>query len=621
MNKEKIEIRTDTVSSGDGSNRVILRLDKSSRAFDYTHLCKNIIKQKKRWVDANFLVSLKLLKEYEDVQEETFYNLLVKWMDAFKNKIGNIDYFWIYLVYMNGYNKFKGLSEDADMKECIDDCVIKDAKTYMNDVSKLEKNKYITKLCESGDTNECWILRVYEIILKKTYLKAEMTLLVQRIISYLKECEIRINYPVVIEHIQDENVIYSVASMLMLLVMRLRLNIDIDWALRKYKSGNVAYSGYRDQMLAEYIQLSSLYFYQSYERLIQMQYCAEHCKNKYAAKEVGDIYRLGMELQDIHGNIVVVEADGETACEYYRICIDAEYIPAYVPAVKTGVLLSEEQKAKILETAKVEKNPECLAYYAEKWIEEADTSEIAESSRVLKLIKQAVDAMTFMEDNYGEKHVLKNALLQSKTFTAYKSGELGQEKELNEMLRHLFSKDVIGMDENAILMEIGETYKLAGKYGFYEAEYRLGKLFQGSKADISNKYFEQGKEKGCIWCTLECAQIQREQVPKEWLRTMLKLGRRIYKDITLKIRVAEEWVAGDDVLKQIVEGKIKLQINEIMEIYLQIRDLVSCIFKKNDNDGNDNDEIKENVKLLAELVKQQEYLEDFILKDQKRDKT
>lgn len=613
MNKEKIEIRTDTVSSSDGSDRVILRWNGSNKAFNYTYFCKYIIKRKKRWVDANFLVSLKMLKEYEDVQEETFYNLLEKWLVAFKKKIGNIDYFWIYLVYMNGYNKFKGHSKDDDMKECIDNCVVETAKTYMNDISKLEKNKYIAKQCESSDLYEYWILRVYEITLKKIYSEADMTLLVQRIISYLKECEMRIDKPVVIEYIQDENTIYSVASMLMLLVTRLRLNIDADWALKKYKSGNVAYTGYRDQMLAEYIQLSSLYFYQSYERLIQMQDCATHSKNKYAAKEVGDIYRLGMELQDMHGNIVIVEADGETACEYYRICMDAEYIPAYVSAVKTGVLISNEQEAKILETAKEEKNPECLAYFAEKWIKEADRSETTEANRVLELIKMTVNAMTFMEDNYGEKHVLKNSLLQSKSFAAYKSGKLGRENELNKMLQHLFSKDVIGMDENATLMEIEETYKLAGKYGFYEAEYRLGKLFQDSKADISNKYFEQGKEKGCVWCILECAQIQREQAPEKWLQTMMQLGRRIYKDDALEIRTAEEWVTGDDVLKQIVEGEIKLQIDEIMEIYLQICNLVKCIFGKKKENG----EIKRNVMLLAKLVQQQDYLEEFILNYQK----
>ena len=271
-----------------------------------------------------------------------------------------------------------------------------------------------------------------------------------------------------------------------------------------------------------------------------------------------------------------------------------------------------KQQEEILKTAVEEKSPEGLAYYTEKWIKEADAMEAAESDRALEAMKNAVNAMTFMEDSYAEKHVLKNALLQSKTFTAYKSGKLGKEAELNEMLQSLYSEDVIGMVEDAILAEMEKTYIAAGECGFFEAEYRLGKLFQDSNVDKSNEYFERGKAKGCVWCLLECAQGQREQDPEGWLKTMMKLGQNMNGDDALCVRMAEEWTSGEDVLKQVTDGRIELEMDEIMEIYLQIGRLYKCMFGK----VKDDNRMKKNIKLSARLVQQQEYLKEFILKDE-----
>lgn len=613
MDKVEMISSTDTESIIEDSVRVIPQPDKHGQGFKYTYFCKSVLEETKRWVDANFLVPLKFLKEWENVQEEKFFERLEKWMNIFKGKVGNIEYFWIYMVYSNGYCKFNECWEDDDIRESIGENVSDDAKTYMNDISKLESTKYIAEQCERGDMYEYWILKVYEITVKQIYSSADMIRVVDRIIDYLQECSIKIDKPAFTDYNQGDMAIYSFASSLMLLVTRLHLNIDPDLALRKYKKGNVVYSGYRDQMLAEYIRVSEMYFYQSYERLLKMQICAEKGRNKYAAKEVGDIYRLGMELQDMHGNRVVVEANRETACAYYRICLEAKHTPAYVPAVKTGGSINERQQTEILKEAMEEKEPEGLAYYAEKCIEEADAMEQTESAGALEPIKNAVNAMTFMEDSYAEKQVLKNALLQSKTFASYKSGKLKKEVELNEMLENLYAKDIISMDEDEILAEMEKTYIAAGECGFFEAEYRLGKLFQNSDVDKSNKYFEQGKDKGCVWCLLEYAQRQREQDPEGWVRTMLKLGRSLNRNDALCIRVAEEWISGDDVLKRVIREceHIELEIDEIMEIYLQISNLFDCIY----GNGTDRNERKRNAMLFGELLKQQKYLEKFIFKE------
>lgn len=396
----------------------------------------------------------------------------------------------------------------------------------------------------------------------------------------------------------------------MLYVTRLYVNIDPERALRKYKKGNVAYSRYRDQMLAEYIRLSDMYFYQSYERLVKMKACAMEGGNKYAAKEVGDIYRLGMELQDMHGNRVVIEVDAKTACEYYRICLDAKYIPAYVAAVKTGALINARQREAILKEAAEEKNPEGLAYCAEKYINEADANEETDPGKAIKSIEKAVDSMAYIEDSYVEKHILKNALLQSKTFISYKNGELGRDAELNKKLQSLYSGDVIAMNEDAFLTVMEKTYIAAGECGFFEAEYRLGKMFQDSDADKSNKYFEQGKEKGCVWCLMECAHLQREQDPEGWLRTMIELGRNMDGDNALHVRMAEEWTCDDNVLAQVVNGSIQLEMSEIVDIYLQLGRLYKYMHGK----GEEYNEIKRNIKLSSKLVEQQESLEKLILR-------
>lgn len=613
MDKVEMISSTDTESIVDEKVRVILQPGKRNKVFDYTYFCKEVMGRKKRWVDAVFLLPLKLLKDYDEkeVREENFYVLLEKWMSIFKDKVGNIEYFWIYMVYSGGYNKFKGKAEDDEIKYSIDENVSENAKTYMNDVSKLEKAKYITKQCEEDDMSEYWILRVYEITVKQIYFSADMARVVDRIIAYLQECEIKIDRPAFINYSQSDNGIYAFASNLMLYVTRLHLNMNPEQALRKYKKGNVAYSRYRDQMLAEYIRLSDMYFYQSYERLVKMQACAMESGNKYAAKEVGDIYRLGMELQDMHGNRVVVEADAKTACEYYRLCLDAKYIPAYVSAVKTGALISAGQREDILKEAIEEKNPGGLAYYAEKCIKEADANEETEPGKALESIKYAVEAMIRIEDGYVEKHILKNALLQSKTFASYKSGKLDSKAELNKVLQSLYSGNIIAMNEDALLAEMEKTYKAAGECGFFEAEYRLGKLFQDSDADKSNKYFEQGKAKGCVWCLLECAQMQREKDPEEWLKTMVELGRNMNGNNALHVRMAEEWTSGDNVLAQVVNGSIRLKKNEIMDICLQLGSLYKCIYGKREDEC----EITRNILLSAKLVERHESLKEFILRN------
>ena len=603
---------TDTESNIEESIRVIPQQDEQSHGFDYTYFCKHVVKETKRWVDGNFLVPLKLLKEKEDVQEEKFYEQLEKWMYFYKEKEGSIEYFWIYMAYDDGYRKFKEQSEDDGIKKSIGDNVSDNAKTYTNDISKLEKTKYIVQQCKRCDMYEYWILKVYEITVKQIYSSADMARVVDNIIDYLRECNLKIDKPAFTDYDQSDNALYSFASNLMLLVTRLHLNIDPVWALEKYKKGNIAYSRYIDQMLAEYIRVSDMYFYQSYERLLKMQICADEGRNKYAAKEVGDIYRLGMELQDMHGNKVVVQADSETACSYYRICLEEKHIPAYVPAVKTGGSINVRQQEEILKEAREEKAPESLAYYVEKCIEKADAIEPAESAEAFAWLKNAVNAMIFMEDSYVEKHVLKNALLQSKSFAVYKKGKSGKEAELNEMLETLYSKDIISIDEEATLAEMEKTYLAAGECGFFEAEYRLGKLFQDRDVDKSNKYFEKGKAKGCVWCLLECAQRQREQDPVGWMRSMKELGRNLNQNDALCVRMAEEWICGDDVLKRVIreKGRVELDIDDIMEIYLQI----GCLFEGIYGKGVENNEKKRNAMLSTKLSVQQDYLKNFILK-------
>lgn len=552
--------------------------------FSYSHICKHVIKGTIRKMDTCFLVPVKMHKEIEEIYREDFLSVLGEWMDAFCVKKVDIDHFWIYMAYDGGYDSMKKCMFKVPQNVNIPHTVSDDALTHMNDVTKLEKAKYIVQLCrEKGDV-ECWILRAYEITLSKMYKAAKLATEMQAIIAYLKACDIRVDIPFTTGRGRSDEQIFQAAANLFLLVIRLGMGISPEEAVGWYKSGNVAFFRYRDTMLEEFTRLSSLYNCQSYERYLKMREMAENNKNEYAAKEVGDILRLGMELRDSRGNRVFVKPDGEAACEFYRICIDKNYIPAYVPAVKTGALINERQQEELLQAALKENIPEALAYHAERLLVRADQLLQEEQGSAFSVLREAAGAISSLEDTYGEKHVLKASLLQTETYRVYNGGG-NKVQDFDEELRRLFIKEMSNMQEEDVLGEVESAYLLAGQAGFYEAEYQLGKLFQERDSDKSQEYFRRGADKGCKWCRLEYGRMCRQQDPEKWLLCMRELGRQTQEDSALRTALAGCWIEAEDVLILMKEGKIELEDREIVGIYMQIDNIVREIYNQKEKNS------------------------------------
>ena len=602
---------TDTVSSM-GIEETIPIPRGSGTDFNYTYFCKSILRETIRKMDASFLVPLKMYKEVKEIRQEDFLSVLGVWMDNFCGKRGSIDHFWVYMAYDGGYYNMKCHIEGTSSGQNISDKAREDALTHMNDVSKLGNAKYIARLCENRDDVECWILRVYEITLSKMFTAEKMATKMKNVITYLKECSLRVEMPFITSQEQADEEIFQSAANLFLLVIRLRLGIVSEQAVKWYKNGNVAFFRYRDQMLEEFTRLNSLYFCQSYERYLKMREIADHNKNKYAAKEVGDILRLGMELQDSHGNRVFVKPDKEMACEYYRICIDANYIPAYVPAVKTGALINGCQQKELLRTALEEKNPESLAYHAEKLLIMADELLHTDQERAIHALRDATDALISLEDTYGEKHVLKVSLLRTETFQTYNSLD-SREPELDDNLRELYSMDSAKMKEDIVLSIVENAYLCAQKYGFYEAEYELGMLFLENDKAKSERYFEQGVKKGCNWCRLEYAKMQRQNAPRMWLSIMIEIARHMQGDDVLQIALAEDWVDAEDIFAKAANGQIELEENEIAEIYVQINNMIHNIYKCNQNMSNS--KIEKTIGLCSKLMQCKEEIKKLLKKN------
>lgn len=623
MNKYECN-STDTVSSPGSEARIISQPMPEQRSFDFKYLCKSIIHKPIRNIEACFLAPLKVYREKieKTADRDAVLCQLGAWMDAFREKegAGSLLYFWIYLAFDGGYEDFSNAGASADIGKRIRSCAAQNAKSLADSNSKLRNAEYIRRLCEARDHTECWILSLYELTLKKLYTSDDIAALIQKIIGYLRSIPYNIYMPAYISAGGQEERMVQEAANLMLLVMRLSLHIDSETALLWYKNGNASYFRYKDQPLADYLALVCQYPCQSYERLVKMEILANQ-GNKYAAKEAGDLYRFGAQLTDRYGNRVGIRSDQEKTSRYYGICLESGYIPAYIPAVQTGVWLRESQKTAAIQKAVADRNPEALSYNARACLAEADSLIQAEPDRLPSLLHSAANAISLLEDDYWEMYVLKSTLLLSDAFRFLRenAGTDGAEKNisLQKTLRDLYGFDALSAGRKELLNHMEEFYALAGRYGYFEAEYQLGRLFQmGDKPDLqkSAQYFETGKDKGCRKCMLEYAKLQQAQMPEMWLQTMLRLGRNLTENDPLQIILAKQWASCMDtnILRQIASSNPDTALDEMMEAYLQVTRLMRLISKS--MSGNENtQELTDNIKLLNGLIEVQKDLKNLIL--------
>ncbi len=577
MKKQKNEGYMDTVSSVDTDVRVISSPDMQNTAFDYKFFCSSVMNMSKRKADACFLVPLRLYHREPEIRDDNIFLELEKWIKVFVKTGNKSVFFWVYLDYLQGYRQLRDC--DGDIQHCIGKNVEADTKTVMNDISKTEKANYIRLICGKRGDEEYWILKAYELTIKYLFSVGELTVVIKATINYLKRCDIKIDMPPNGNMNEGESrYVYQIMANLMLLVTRLRFGISEDVAVQWYYDGNRAFFNYRDWMLEEYMRIVGQYSYQSYERFVRMNKIVAEGKNKYAAKELGDIYRLGMLLKDGHNNTINIAEDQNMACKFYRISMENKYIPAYIAAIKTGMLTNEKQKEEILIASQKERNLESLSYYADKSLDEMDKYAGKDSNKNLEYLKTAVETILFIEDFYGQKHVLKNKLLLSETCKMCRKNEIVVSTEVTELLKNLYGVDILKLDENKFLEMIEKNYLSAGDVGYYEAEYQLGKMFSERDSEKSNSYFAMGEEKGCEWCKLECAREKRESDPGEWLKILVDMGKRNMSS-PLQMEIAKELSAFSKCSTQPVE---ELDMSEecLMELYIQIEHSCSIMVEK-----------------------------------------
>lgn len=609
MSTKEIGSSTNTESVPRGE-RVIEGVQNRILSFDYKEFCREVMKKTKRSVDACFLVPLKWYHSNQKNVSGEIIQQVETVMDKFLELPNALcEYFWLWLdSEMQNNKRFL----DGNWEEDINDTafgIIENTKSQMGDVSKLVGSRYIRILCENRDEIECQILNVYEITLKRIYSTDKMGSLLHDIVLYLKECKIGIKETTEFVLNQREEYIYKKAANIMLLIIRLYLGIDSKLALRWYREGNIEYFYEDNIMLEDYILVIRNYPYQSYECFTKMEKMAEIGKNKYAAKEVGDIYRLGITLVNYYGNRILIKKDNEKACEFYGICIEKEYIPAYISAVRTGALINEQQKNELLQQAEKNGDFEGLVYDAERCIKKADECCQVNLKEALDILFNAAETIDLLEDAYAAKYVLKNELLLSKTFEVIRNSKEIKNEELFKALKKLYSLDILKLNKTDIYKIIEETYIEAEKWGYYEAEYRLGKFFQDIEPEKSENYFEQGKEKGCNWCRLEVARRLKKQNVKKWLDIMIEIGRDIQENEKLKECMIKELAESKEVWEVIEKEKMKIEYDKIAKIYLLFCD--GCIYTDK-RKSEILDEIEEKNALLAKLINGKKKMEQWM---------
>lgn len=575
MSKMITENSTDTESIG----KVIKNAPKSEVSFDYKNFCKEIMDMHKSNMDACFLMPLKLYHSKKNIGLMDTIPKIQLALDKFSELFDkDCIYFWLCMDY---WMKNNTELSDEDWREYIKyikenyHTIISDTKSLIADASKLEKTKYVKELCKKRAEIECWILNVYELMLRKLYDAFNMRLLAEKIITYLEKSQIKIQTTIFVS--QDEKYIFKIASSLILLVIRLRLKIDPKDAAKWYNEGNKAYYNDGDRMLEEYILITGKYSYLSYERFIRLKDIATNGNNKYAAKEVGDVYRLGATLVDYYENRIFIDKDKEKARQYYYICVENEYIPAYISIIKMGILIDKKQEESLLQQAKESGDLEGLIFYADQCLKMADEYCQTNRQKALERLRDAVGAISVLEDTCAAKHILKSELLLSKAFEIVRGGNEEENVTLSNILQELYLSEIIKIDKQDLYREVEKIYVSAQEQEYYEAEYRLGKLFQDMDVEKSEKYFEQGREKGCKWCMLESSRTLKAENAKEWLKVMIKLEKNVQGNEELQECIAKELVEAEEVWEAVKNKQIKLESHEIAEIYLLLYHSVTYI--------------------------------------------
>ena len=611
MSKRINDNLTDTVSHVGDPLRVIAKDGTPSVSFEYGDFCKKILEFSKQKVDACFLVPIRAYHSWTEIRSDEIFPLLEKWLDIFIRKENKCIYFWPYLVVADGYNRLCKLETDEEIDRVITRVAEKDAKACMNDVSKMDKLKYVESMYKSREAEEVWILKIYDLMLRRLYTREQLDFFVKKAIDYLRSCNIRISTPVFELVWEKDDYIIQTAAGIMLLIMRLRVGISPKQALEWYQHGNVAYFGYCDRKLEEYMQIIQKNPYLSYERFAMMKNLAEKNENKYAAKEVGDVYLLGTVLKDSYGTEISILPDAERASNYYRTCIMDQYVCAYCAALKTNTLIQERQYKEILKEALSQQDQQTIAFYAKVCLEESEKSTVQNKEKILEELRNIVELVCLLETTYWEKYVLKNEVLDSKIYLIYKENPQYRDEKLEKFLLELYGRNPLKLDDKELDEERMIAYEEAGKLGYFEADYRLGGLLQKTNPNKSQEYYARGMHKGCTWCMLEYAKMEKTLNRQNWLKKLMEISRRKIPE-ELKMQLAKEFSQCNCVLEELENKQIVWDCEDVMELYFQINQIENWLDGYTGTEGISKEE---RVKIQGELLKHKRRIWDYLTRN------
>lgn len=539
-----------------------------SAAFECGNFYKNVLGLSKRKADGCFLLPLKIYNGHEKIRDHSQLGTLEARCDQYTAWGGEPELFWVYLEYEGGYDRlWAGIFDDRAPEK-----VNESMRSCLSDIPKLRKTLYTRRLLEDRDLAECWILSVYQFMLRRIYKKKGISSFVNAAIREFRRCGIQVNDPnYASAEAETHTYLEQTAANLMLLAMRLSMDIPEGEALLWYKSGNPSFMNCRDGMLEDYMQIVRSYPYQSYHRLIRMRDLADACSNKYAAKEVGDIYRQGGVLINEDGARVLIEREPEQACDYYRRCMESEYIPAYIAAIKTGALKNGLQRDKILEQACLENDPEALAWRVRGLLERINSSPGEPPEHRLDRFVEVLETVLKIEDTYAEKYILKNEVFACALFRHCRSTPEAVPEKVREVFERLYFPGIFTADDEVILRERIGNYEMAQKFGHHGANYLLGKLFRGVDDKKSREYFDAGSNAGCKRCVLEQVRLLKADEPERYLDLLLGLEAEEGPG-ELLLEIAGELADSVELIKQRASRLAREDnaIAALIELYIQV---------------------------------------------------
>lgn len=142
----------------------------------------------------------------------------------------------------------------------------------------------------------------------------------------------------------------------------------------------------------------------------------------------------------------------------------------------------------------------------------------------------------------------------------------------------VFQEQIHVYDSPEYRKMMDEFQQQAEEYGYFEADYLLGKLRQNEgHMEEAAECYKRGYEKGCLWSGLEYARYCREYVPEQYPQILLRIAD--YRDLPEKLSVELAAELSDFCREGLQQNWQSRNMGEMMRIYLKILDGEKLVYK------------------------------------------